>query len=635
MRIRLLYLAAVLTLVSCAEDVLPVTGSHPFDVTVSIAPLKTSSGEVVECAETQWDADDTIGVYAYSRKASNANVAFGYKGNGSFSGTLDWTDECTELDLYAFYGYRSNRGYDPTWLSARILAAQRQSGNVCCMESNTFLVGRSGTLDMASGTADVELTTPCAVLRFLVDASETLLTDKKMISLKASFNVPVVGNIIYDVLKNETVIKGNGKNVTLTFDEPVSLTEELNAYFFVMPLSRQEISIDIQAVCEDKSMLNASVSTEVAFESGRVCDIPLEISEMIAGGDASVSEYRVDLSEKSTSNCYIVTAEDKYRFLATMGNSSDKIEGIDRVDWLWASEADLITGIGYTHGYISFNGGGHPGNVILAAYDEDNDILWSWHIWITEELSLHSDISGTYQILDRNIGALSSDVDDPDSYGFYYQWGRKDPFAASSAAGTGQTVKWAETVAFENAAYVVNPLSDMDFSVRKNTEMLPEEEVEYTVSDPMTFIVFDVESNGSGQTWFNSDFSKHIELWGNTAKSKTRYDPCPVGYRVPEDMSKVYDGATEEHFAVTSMIGLKGMLFTGKSGSSYYPASGFRNQQNGRLSYVGSLGAYWSSMTYKNTTARALRLEDGADVSVHTNTKYPASVGLPVRCIKE
>ncbi|MCD8313211.1 MAG: DUF4906 domain-containing protein [Bacteroidales bacterium] len=94
----------------------------------------------------------------------------------------------------------------------------------------------------------------------------------------------------------------------------------------------------------------------------------------------------------------------------------------------------------------------NEGNAVIAARNAEGDIIWSWHIWVTEgdpanevnaltyytyawdESGIRYDeprISGP-QIMRRNLGALE---DEPEvaaaperTYGMLYQWGRKDPF---------------------------------------------------------------------------------------------------------------------------------------------------------------------------------------------------------------
>lgn len=94
---------------------------------------------------------------------------------------------------------------------------------------------------------------------------------------------------------------------------------------------------------------------------------------------------------------------------------------------------------------------------MIAARNDKGDILWSWHVWVTD---YHPDATGDasvdepetkrkqkytygnhpnqYPIMDRNLGALAGyttipaeEEDRSKAHGFHYQWGRKDPFPSS------------------------------------------------------------------------------------------------------------------------------------------------------------------------------------------------------------
>lgn len=95
---------------------------------------------------------------------------------------------------------------------------------------------------------------------------------------------------------------------------------------------------------------------------------------------------------------------------------------------------------------------GKEGNALIAAYNHQDEIIWSWHIWVTKNdpanvssavtystyawnedgINTHIRVPG-YAIMPCNLGALKykpENVDnlDPDTHGMLYQWGRKDPF---------------------------------------------------------------------------------------------------------------------------------------------------------------------------------------------------------------
>ena len=90
------------------------------------------------------------------------------------------------------------------------------------------------------------------------------------------------------------------------------------------------------------------------------------------------------------------------------------------------------------------------GNALIAAYNSEGDIVWSWHIWVTENepgnvssailyttYAWNEDGINTsvrvpgYDIMPCNLGALRYTPEGgsvTDTYGMLYQWGRKDPF---------------------------------------------------------------------------------------------------------------------------------------------------------------------------------------------------------------
>ena len=87
----------------------------------------------------------------------------------------------------------------------------------------------------------------------------------------------------------------------------------------------------------------------------------------------------------------------------------------------------------------SAGSGSKAGSVLVAARNESLDgspTVWSWQVWIVDEYPGLSDMSydgNTIVALDRPLGARrrpSEHYVDGDtwSYGFAYQWGRKDPF---------------------------------------------------------------------------------------------------------------------------------------------------------------------------------------------------------------
>lgn len=84
------------------------------------------------------------------------------------------------------------------------------------------------------------------------------------------------------------------------------------------------------------------------------------------------------------------------------------------------SKIPLIPGIRYLKDekkIIFAVNGKVEGNTLIAAIDAGGDVIWSWHIWVSNNPSYYNGI-----IKPVNIGATKNNP-----YGLLYQYGRKDP----------------------------------------------------------------------------------------------------------------------------------------------------------------------------------------------------------------
>ena len=163
-----------------------------------------------------------------------------------------------------------------------------------------------------------------------------------------------------------------------------------------------------------------------------------------------------DLSTDGNANCYIVSQPGKYKFKTVKGNSISSVGEVKSTSVLWESfgtsttpsKGELIKRVQYEDGYILFQTPSilKKGNAVIAAKDSDGEILWSWHIWLTDmpEEQVYFNDAGT--MMDRNLGATSAIPGDVGAIGLLYQWGRKDPFLGSSSSDVAvqakSTISW-------------------------------------------------------------------------------------------------------------------------------------------------------------------------------------------------
>ena len=141
--------------------------------------------------------------------------------------------------------------------------------------------------------------------------------------------------------------------------------------------------------------------------------------------------------------------------------------------------------------------------------------------------------------MDRNLGATycpgqTESLNSENIYaglGFYYQWGRKDPFFQPKVynSATSQT----------QPAFQKDPNGKWELvsEVQRNTGQ--PESIESSIRKPLVFFNVSQDINNWQNTYTNAN-EQINDLWGyvgsidvsGSSFAKTMYDPCPPGYRV-------------------------------------------------------------------------------------------------------
>ena len=336
-----------------------------------------------------------------------------------------------------------------------------------------------------------------------------------------------------------------------------------------------------------------------------------------------------DLSSSASANCYIVSNAGLYKFKTVKGNSSESVGNVASVSILWetfgTSETpeyfDLIKAFCYKDGYIAFQTADtfKEGNAVIAAKDASGKILWSWHIWFTDQPQGQEYYNNAGTMMDRNLGATSATPGDVGALGLLYQWGRKDPFLGSS-----HIIHYISIVAKSTITWPSAVLSDSSNGT-----------IAYATANPTTFIA----NNSNNYDWYyTGSESTDNTRWTTSDKTKSIYDPCPSGWRVPDGGSNgVWSKAKglSSSFSHTYNSSNAGMNFSGKFGSAstiWYPASGYRAYSTGSLNSVGYYGYYWSASP-NSKNAFGLYFSNGGGVG--PSSGYYRALGHSVRCLQE
>ena len=229
-----------------------------------------------------------------------------------------------------------------------------------------------------------------------------------------------------------------------------------------------------------------------------------------------------------------------------------------------------VTDKGQCRIYCRVAPGTTGGSGVIAAYDSSDNILWSWHVWVTD---YHPDATGNVDVqepltkrklkftygnhsdqrpmMDRDLGAMAgyagvppSDVEKFKTHGFQYQWGRKDPYPSSYSNKPIKTVnlpaKITEPIVGIMSLYGSDGVKFLPFDPSYNGRA----GYQMAYRNPLTAY----KPSGS-QYWFTDDVTSSIS--GAWATVKTVHDPCPAGWRVAK---------AEEYYSLFSDKGYNGTL---------------------------------------------------------------------------
>ena len=312
-----------------------------------------------------------------------------------------------------------------------------------------------------------------------------------------------------------------------------------------------------------------------------------------------------------------------------------------KAELVWQDALSLVSDIKYNSGT---NGGNisfkvdpstiRQGNAVIAIKDVNDQILWSWHIWVTDEeikntIAVTNRQNVTYNLMSVNLGWCDSNTT---SYAGrsckvkftageksqeitlkqasnsittggnspFYQWGRKDPFLPSDGLADANKT-WYDKA---GNASTLNPATE-DFSTGipciKNYILKPNV----------------MQSNASGDGLYQNLWSADNNVYtaNDNLVVKTIYDPSPVGFKLPA--SNAFTGFTKRSGTMYNPAQINGTWDDSSKGWRFYtnsvkdktiffPASGRYNYFSGVLRAVGSGGWYWLAVPGNQTNGYIL-----------------------------
>ena len=260
---------------------------------------------------------------------------------------------------------------------------------------------------------------------------------------------------------------------------------------------------------------------------------------------------------------------------------------------------------------------------MVAIKNAAGKVLWSWHIWVTDYTPNVGTTTGDF--MNRNLGAMNNFLNTPKttddfikSRGLLYQWGRKDPFPGSILQHSNQ-----DPILYN--AGTVNPVVISKYMrIWNDYANNPID----AFANPLTFYFDD---NGS-KDWYSIN-EQNNSLWKKADGTKSVYDPCPPGWRVPKKESlKSLETKPYNVLKVNNSNGGRSY----ESFGGFYPLTGYRvngyHSSNAGTTNENTFAGVWSS-DVDGTNAYALNFDNGQNIALVKG--FTRGTGLSVRCVKE
>ncbi len=468
------------------------------------------------------------------------------------------------------------------------------------------------------------------------------------------------GNIFNVTVDNNECTFLGGKftfAISSTYDSsPIGWTANITDYETGTPI----ISFDSSNLDDNNGGMNIMKTINAEPSIGSSSNIEDDLLKSAAPVNNLNLAYNPTTGWYSTANCYIVNAPGSYKFPCNiMGNGvkngydttfldltnwncwfgfglkdykGDYIdEPLDllietsgaRAELVWEDAPQLISNLKIDDDYIYFTITQEAimqGNAIIAIVNAQNQIMWSWHIWVTPYVLNQNDVVlNNTTFMAKNIGSCTKEaVDFPQrmakitftqditgdtlsviltqepSYvnsnenSLYYQWGRKDPMPGTNGnIKSGTSAEYEQKSTFGNKPFEI---SNAGSGVTVGTG----------IQNPNTF--YSSTDAGTNYLWC-SDISSNTTFWSEWAK--TIYDPSPIGYKVPA--SHKLDGLTYTNAgqAVNVIWHLNGILASQQGNpaiSTFINAVGQQNNEGTIVNY-SKLGYYWSAVATTNNNS--------------------------------
>lgn len=593
--------------------------------------------EAGQMAQVVWSSGDKIGVVTETGTIRQATINASSVGKAEAEFTISGAVE-GEKYIYAYYPYQSGVTYAENALNGFRLNPRRKFIKNKTEAEGANLNGYGLTFETnelpmtakADAEGNFEFKSACGVVELQLTDSRsrtfynfTIHSDEKEVSDYGSINLTAeqpafvpyhMAAYSYNDISGKKYgthsaymagADNNGMGIKLKNDESTKL-------FFVIPAGVYN-DLQIQAACPGLAVTKKATAAHEVKCSTILSFNAFDVNEIsnLYGEGAEVT----DLSANGYSFTYLVPTSatpKQYMFTAKMLGDTKELQLPDgtlinpnastgktytnqnyNTTYVYAEDSEgVVTNLRREGDKVYFTAS-KPGNAIIVIGATDLGRFNQFHIWVSD--AKDQTLPGGHVFLNCNLGAtyVPTTLEEAKnmtqeqlwrSAGCLYQWG--NPIPRPSRTSTFVPSDFTATTVGNSAwngegGWILHPWSIDAYSTRMFSSTTTAADLARTRTYFNFFgTVTSSYADAGTLVWWHADKDKWGDLrFGDNAlwqSTKTQFDPCPVGYRVPSRQE--LETAFKQSYNIAP--GAAGQYFINNSEFVFAPWQGFRRSTN-------------------------------------------------------
>lgn len=462
----------------------------------------------------------------------------------------------------ALYPYNASATYSEGYVSTTLPAFQLG-------KAGSFADGYMITADDATGNS-LAFKHLCSGLRFMVNTDNI-----KAVSIRGNNGEKIAGDFRFRFASEDTPVAEAGTEECVTLKPSSGSTFEIGTAYYIVILPTVFTNGFTLTADNGSQVGELRFNSEVTFTAGKFKNITGNLNERMTWTTPPSQVYYGYANSFCLRPGQTISFDvNPRKIYGTWQRSGLPASAAvpDEAAVLWGGGSISSASVSVYDGSLTVTASTTPGSA-LVAIKKSGVILWSYLIWVTESAPVQTTLPGG-AVLQSTLGGNC-----------YFQWGRKDPL-------------------LDGCTYVEN---------QGDNGLI------YSIQHPNEYI------NGGSNTsdWFTNN-TEHPDnnLWGGSSGSKTVWDPCPAGWRVPKETDFYETALTELTVDYADSFDKLGLLVP----------DGDKARHNTDYSWR----AYCWTREPSDTSSKSLLMEtDGYGFIGFSITGDARYVGLSVRCVKE